>query len=101
MEGSDISSSMQTTVDMMNPMYFIMAGISSGSTSGIAKYWYVRDGSIATDTSAYVIIDLATSLDNLLGTGYVNAWEDWGEGHNVNADPSGFSSWVTSSVAAD
>jgi hypothetical protein len=101
MDGADISSSMQTIVNMMNPMYFIMEGISSSSTSGVAKYWYIRDGSIATDTSAYVIVDLATSLDNLLGTSYVNAWEDWGEGHNVNADPSGFSTWVTSSVAAN
>ena len=29
MEGSDISSSMRTTVDMMNPMYFIMAGVTT------------------------------------------------------------------------
>jgi len=99
--GSDISSSMQTIVDMMNPMYFIMASISSGSSSGVAKYWYIRDGSVATDTSAYIIVNLATGVENLLGTSYVNAWEDWGEGHNVNADPSGFSTWVTSSVAAD
>lgn len=101
MAGADISSSMQTTVNMMNPMYFIMAAISSGSSSGVAKYWYVRDGSIATDTSAYVIVDLATGVENLLGTSHVNSWEDWGKGHNVNADPAGFSIWTTRSIAAD
>lgn len=101
MDNADISSSMQTIVNMMNPMYFIMSDISSGSSSGIAKYWYIRDGTIATDTSAYVIVDLSTSLENLLGTGNVNAWEDWGQGHNVNADPSGFSTWTTTVVAAN
>lgn len=101
MGGTGISSSMQTTVDLMNPMYFIMQGISGGDSSGVARYWYIRDGSIATDTSAYIIVDLATGVENLLGTGRVNAWEDWGKGHNVNADPGGFSAWVTSSVASN
>lgn len=101
MNGSSVSSSMQTLANMMNPMYFIMSAISSGSSSGVAKYWYIRDGSVATDTSAYVIVDLATALDNLLGTSYVSAWEDWGKGHNVIADPSGFSSWATTSVSTN
>jgi len=101
MDSADISTSMQTIVDMMNPMYFLTNAISSSDTSGVAKYWYIRDGTIATDTSAYIIVDLATTVENLLGTSYVNSWEDWGEGHNVNADPSGFSTWCTSSVAAD
>jgi acetyl esterase/lipase len=101
MDSTDISSSIQTTVNMMNPMYYLMNAISSSDSSGVAKYWYIRDGSIATDTSAYIIVNLATAAENLLGTGYVNASEDWGKGHNVNADPGGFSTWVTSSVAAD
>ncbi len=101
MDSTDISSSMQTIVNMMNPMYYLMKANSSGDSSGVAKYWYIRDGSIATDTSAYIIVNLATAAENLLGTSHVNAWEDWGEGHNVNADPSGFSTWVSSSVAAD
>ncbi len=101
MDSTAISSSMQTTVNMMNPMYYLMNAISGGDTSGVASYWYVRDGTIATDTSAYIIVDLATAAENLLGTSKVNAWEDWGEGHNVNADPGGFSTWVSTSVAAD
>jgi hypothetical protein len=101
MDSTAISTDMQTTVDMMNPMYFIMDTISGSDKSGVAKYWYIRDGTIATDTSAYVIVDLATSVENLLGTSYVNAAEDWGAGHNVETDPGGFSTWVTSSVAAN
>lgn len=96
-----ISSDLQTIVNMMNPMYYLMNTIANGNTSGIAKYWYIRDGSIATDTPAMVIVNLATSVENLLGTRYVNAWEDWDGGHAVNHDPGGFSTWVTDSVAAN
>jgi uncharacterized protein (TIGR03437 family) len=95
-----ISADMQTKVNMMNPMYYILRAISSGDKSGVAKYWYIRDGSIATDTSAMVIVDLMTSLDDLLGTAFVNGYEDWDTGHAVNADPGGFSKWVTAILAA-
>lgn len=101
MTGSDLSSSMQTLVNIMNPMYFITNGITNSSTTGIAKYWYIRDGTIATDTSAYIIINLATGVENLYGTSSVNSFEDWGEGHNVETDPSGFSSWCTTAVATN
>jgi hypothetical protein len=87
--GETISSDLQTIVDMMNPMCFI-----GQENSGCAEYWYIRDGAKATDTSAIVIVDLATSVENLLGTDHVNDWEDWDQGHNVNADPDGFISWI-------
>lgn len=99
-DGTAISSSMQTLANMMNPMYFITNALKGGESCGIARYWYVRDGTIATDTSAYVIVDLMTALDNLRGVSHVNTWEDWGEGHNVEVDPSGFSTWASNSVAA-
>jgi hypothetical protein len=70
-------------------MYFI--GLQN---NGCAQYWYIRDGAKATDTSAMVIIDLATSLGNLLGASHVNAWEDWDAGHNVNENPDGFITWI-------
>ncbi len=86
-----VSSDTQTIINMMNPMYFII-GAGAG-TSDLASYWYIRDGSAATDTSAIVIVNLATALENKLGTAYVDVWEDWNQGHNVNADPGGFLSW--------
>lgn len=108
MDGTDVSTtSMQTVVNMMNPMYFLMNAINGASSSGVAPYWYVRDGTIAPDTSAYVIVDLATAAENLLGTSHVDAWEDWGVGHNVETDSSGnqtgvtFMTWVVDSVAAN
>jgi hypothetical protein len=99
--GTTISSDVRTLANMMNPMYYVMSAIASGDKSGVARYWYIRDGSTATDTSIFVIMNLATGLDNLLGTGYVNALEDWDTGHNVNKDPSGFSNWVTKSVTSN
>ena len=105
--GSAISTSQQTRVNMMNPMYFITTNISNLSSSAstisdVPKFWYIRDGSIATDTSAYVILDLATGVETLMGTYYssstwnVNAWENWGQGHNQNADPWDMITWVKS-----
>jgi hypothetical protein len=55
------------------------------------------------DTAAYIILDLATAAENLQGADHVNAWEDWGAGHNVETDSSGnqtgatFIGWVVSS----
>jgi hypothetical protein len=86
-----ISADMQTTVNMMNPMYFIGA-----KNPSIAGYWFIRDGAKATDTSAVVIVDLATSLENLLGSSHVDAWEYWDGGHAVNLDPDKFMAWVAS-----
>lgn len=86
-----ISADMQTIVDLMNPMYFI--GLKNRS---IAKYWFIRDGAKATDTSCLVIVDLATRLENLLGPSHVNAWEYWDGGHAVNQDPDVLFSWIAS-----
>ena len=70
-------------------MYFI--GLKKSS---IAKYWFIRDGANATDTSCIVIVDLATSLENLLGSAHVNAAEYWEGGPAVNLDPDVFFSWI-------
>lgn len=107
--GSAISSSQQTRVNMMNPMYFITTNLTNLAASGstvadVSKFWYIRDGSIATDTSAYVIMDLSTGLETLFGTyessstWSVNAWENWGQGHNVNADPWDMITWVKNTL---
>lgn len=87
---ASISSSMQAVVNMMNPMVFILNG-----NSDLASYWLIRDGAKATDTSAIVIIDLATALANRLDATSVNAWEYWDGGHNENQDPATFISWIT------
>ncbi len=100
-DGKDIDSDIPSLVNMMNPMYFLENAIASGDTSGVAKYWYIRDGAIATTTSAIVIANLVTIVEDLWGTSNVNAAEDWNTGHNVNTDPRGFSTWVTNSIAAN
>jgi uncharacterized protein (TIGR03437 family) len=84
-----ISGDLRTIVNMMNPMHFI-----GQKNSSIAQYWFIRDGSKATDTSSMVIVDLATSLENLLGESHVNAWEYWDGGHAVNQDPDALMVWL-------
>jgi hypothetical protein len=84
-----ISSDLQTIVNMMNPMYFI-----GQQNSGCAGYWYIREGSRDLYTSMFVIVDLATSVENFKGADHVNALVDWDKGHNINADPEGFITWI-------
>ena len=107
--GSAVSTAMQTRVNMMNPMYFITTDItnlanSESTIADVPKFWYIRDGSIATDTSIYVIMDLATGVETLMGNYYsgstwsVNAWENWGAGHNQNVDPWDLMTWVKSVI---
>lgn len=84
-----ISADLEAVVNLMNPMYFM--GLKNSS---LAKYWLIRDGANATDTSCIIIMDPATSLENLLGPSHVNAWEYWEGGHAVNEAPDAFMSWV-------
>lgn len=113
--GSTVSSSLQTIVNMMNPMYFLVSGNGGYGSSTVASYWYIRDGTEASDTSAIVIVNLATALEDLLDSGslssyssaateaskgHVDAWEDWDEGHNVNVDPAGLMTDISTWLAA-
>lgn len=82
-----VSSSLQTIVNMMNPMYFISAG-----NSGAATYWFIRAGGKESDSSRMVFINLPTLLETKGKT--VNAWLYWEGGHNVNEDPDAFISWI-------
>ncbi len=84
-----ISADMQTLVNLMNPMYFI-----GEKNRSIARYWFIRDGAKATETSCLLIVDLAASLENLLGSGHVNTWEYWDGGHGANQDPEVLFSWM-------
>ena len=82
-----ISAELAPLVNEMNPMYFI-----TNENSGCAGNWWIRHGTKDTDTSLPVIIDLATSLENL---GYnVNTWLYWDAGHGVNEDPDEFIAWI-------
>jgi acetyl esterase/lipase len=86
-KAATIDASLRTVVDLMNPMYFI-----GQKNSGCAAYWWIRHGTKDNDTSLPVIIDLATSLENLGKE--VNATLYWDAGHGANEDPADFVAWM-------
>ena len=82
-----IDPELQTVVNMMNPMYFILQ-----HNAGAALHWWIRHGATETDSSAVGSINLATGLDNMGRD--VNAALYWDAGHCEDLDPQGFISWV-------
>jgi hypothetical protein len=88
-DNTSISNNEQTIVNMMNPMYYF-----GQKNSSSAQYWFIRDGSIATDSSAMEMVDLATKAENLFGSSHVTFLEYWDGGHAVNEDPNTFINWL-------
>ncbi len=82
-----LDADLPTTVNMMNPMYFVMQNYS-----GCAQYWFIRSGTKDTDTAHTVFGNLAASLENRGKN--VNASLYWDGGHGVNQDPEVFVAWV-------
>ncbi len=82
-----LDADLPTTVNMMNPMYFIMQNYS-----GCAQYWFIRSGTKDTDTAHTIFGNLAASLENRGKN--VNASLYWDGGHGVNQDPEVFVAWV-------
>ncbi len=88
-KNAEIDSELKTLVNMMNAMYFIGQG-----NSGCAPKWWLRNGSSDNHTSQTVMVNLATSLENL--NREVNAWVFWDGGHCADDDPEGLIRWIGS-----
>jgi hypothetical protein len=86
-KNAEIDGELKTVVNMMNAMYFIGQG-----NSGCAPQWWLRNGSSDNHTSQTVIVNLATSLENLKRE--VNAWVFWDGGHCADNDPEGLIRWI-------
>jgi hypothetical protein len=82
-----IDSELKTVVSMMNAMTFIGQG-----NPDCAHNWWLRNGSSDNHTSQTVMVNLATSLENL--NREVNAWVFWDGGHCADDDPEGFIAWI-------
>lgn len=82
-----IGEDLQSMVDLMNPMYFIVKG-----NLGCAKHWWIRHGSSDRDTSLPIVVNLATSLENQKKD--VNVRLYWDAGHGTDLDPEDFVAWV-------
>jgi acetyl esterase/lipase len=84
---AEIDADLKTTVNLMNPMYFI-----AQNNSGCAKHWWIRHGSSDRDTALPIIVNLAASLENKGKD--VNALLYWDAGHAADQDPEDFIAWI-------
>jgi BD-FAE len=82
-----IDSEVKELVNMMNAMYFV-----GQNNSGCAGYWWLRNGTSDNHTSQTVMVNLATSMENL--NKQVNASVFWDGGHCADYDPEGFVQWI-------
>jgi acetyl esterase/lipase len=85
---AEIDSELQTIVNMMNPMYFILQ-----NNTDCAQYWFIRTGTKDTHTAHTVFGNLATILEN--NGKDVNASLYWDGGHGANYDPEVFMGWIS------
>ena len=84
---AEIESEVKELVNMMNAMYFIRQ-----KNEACAGYWWLRNGTSDNHTSQTVMVNLATSLENL--DKKVNALLFWDGGHCADNDPEGFIEWI-------
>jgi hypothetical protein len=94
----ELGTTMQTRVNMYNPMYFLCGYYDGCGTSTVAKYWRIRTGAFQSDTALTVESNLALALENTSSVSSVDFATVWGMKH-VMAERTGestanFIDWV-------
>lgn len=97
-----LGTSMQTRVDMYNPMYFLTSYYSGYKTATVAKYWRIRTGIDQSDTALTTEENLKLALENYSGVKSVDFATVWGLPHTT-AERTGnstdnFIKWVNKCV---
>jgi BD-FAE protein len=83
--GAVLDSDISDLRNLMNPMYFL------GQTKQKRpEHWFLRTGTIDTDTSLTVLSNLAARVAT---AGQVDSRMYWDGGHGVNLDPGKFITW--------
>jgi hypothetical protein len=82
-----IEDEVKNQVNLMNAMYFL-----GQKNSGCASEWWLRNGTKDNHTSQTIMINLATSLENL--NKRVDTWLFWDGGHCADDDQEGFIAWI-------
>jgi hypothetical protein len=94
-----LGSSLQTRVDMYNPMYYLLPYYKGYQTATVAKYWRINTGIKQGDTANTVEMNLALALKNYAGVDKVEFTTVWGQGHTMaertGDSTSNFIAWVT------
>lgn len=84
---AQLASDLPAKLSMMNPMYFI--GIKNPAR---ARNWWIRTGTLDTNTSHVIVGNLAAGLAGLGDN--VNSSLYWDGGHAVNEDAPEFIAWI-------
>ena len=78
-----LNNSIQTRVNMYNPMYFICEGYDGYQSSKVAKYWRIISGIEQGNTALTTEADLALVLNQTSGVESVVFETVWGQGHTT------------------
>jgi BD-FAE len=84
---AELASDLPAKIAMMNPMYFLRR-----KNPARAKNWWIRTGTLDTNTAHTVVGNLAALVSNLGDT--VNSAMYWDGGHAVNYDAPEFIRWT-------
>ena len=84
---AELPSDLPTKINMMNPMYHLV-----NKNSSRAKHWWLRTGTLDTNTAHTVVCNLA-AITTGLGDA-VNSGLYWDGGHAVNFDAPDLFAWI-------
>lgn len=92
------NNSMETRVNMYNPMYYLCDYYDGAGSSDVAKYWRINTGIEQADTSQCVDVNLYLAVLAKSGSDNVEFSTVWGQGH-TQAERTGdsttnFINWV-------
>ena len=93
-----LNTTMQSRVDMYNPMYYLCDYYNGSGSSDVAKYWRINTGIEQGDTSQCVDVNLYLGVLGKVGSDNVEFSTVWGQGH-TQAERTGdsttnFINWV-------
>ena len=93
-----LNNTIETRVNMYNPMYYLCDYYNGSGSSDIAKYWRINTGIEQGDTSQCVDVNLYLALLNSVGSDNVEFTTVWAQGH-TQAERTGdsttnFINWV-------
>jgi len=92
-----VGNTVQTRINMYNPMYFISECFEGYETSKVAKFWRIRSGIFQGDTATGTEANLAQALKNY-GIESVDFEAVWGQYHTkaerIGDSTANFISWV-------
>ena len=92
------NNTMETRVNMYNPMYYLCDYYDGSGSSDVAKYWRINTGIEQGDTSQCVDVNLYLAVLNKVGNDNVEFSTVWAQGH-TQAERTGdsttnFINWV-------